>query len=84
MDVRVGDKLQMKKPHPCGTNVFEVLRIGADFKLRCLGCGRESWCPATSVKRTFARSCAKVPAASSSASQTVSFYYLSERKLCYV
>ena len=25
MDVRVGDKLQMKKPHPCGTNVFEVL-----------------------------------------------------------
>ena len=75
MDVRVGDKLQMKKPHPCGTNVFEVLRIGADFKIRC---------PATSVKRTFARSCAKVPAASSSASQTVSFYYLSERKLCYV
>ena len=41
MDVRVGDKLQMKKPHPCGTNVFEVMRIGADFKLRCLGCGRE-------------------------------------------
>ena len=69
MDVRVGDKLQMKKPHPCGTNVFEVLRIGADFKIRC---------------RTFARSCAKVPAASSSASQTVSFNYLSERKLCYV
>ena len=34
MDVRVGDKLQMKKPHPCGTNVFEVLRIGADFKIR--------------------------------------------------
>ena len=31
MDVRVGDKLQMKKPHPCGTNVFEVLRIGANF-----------------------------------------------------
>ena len=41
MDVRVGDKLQMKKPHPCGTNVFEVLRIGADFKIRCTGCGRE-------------------------------------------
>ena len=79
MDVRVGDKLQMKKPHPCGTNVFEVLRIGADFKIRCTGCGRE-----VMVKRTFARSCAKVPAASSSASQTVSFNYLSERKLCYV
>ena len=41
MDVRPADILVMKKPHPCGTNVFEVLRIGADFKLRCLGCGRE-------------------------------------------
>ena len=79
MDVRVGDKLQMKKPHPCGTNVFEVLRIGA-----APAAAEKSWCPATSVKRTFARSCAKVPAASSSASQTVSFNYLSERKLCYV
>lgn len=84
MDVRVGDKLQMKKPHPCGTNVFEVLRIGADFKSAAPAAAEKSWCPATSVKRTFARSCAKVPAASSSVSQTVSFYYLSERKLCYV
>ena len=41
MEIQVGDILVMKKPHPCGTNVFEVLRIGADFKLRCLGCGRE-------------------------------------------
>ena len=45
MDGRVGDKLQMKKPHPCGTNVFEVLRIGADFKIRCTGCGREVMVP---------------------------------------
>lgn len=30
----------MKKNHPCGSNEWEVLRIGADFKLRCLGCGR--------------------------------------------
>lgn len=42
MDVRVGDKLQMKKPHPCGTNVFEVLRIGADFKIRCTGLRQRS------------------------------------------
>ncbi len=41
MDVRVGDILTMKKPHPCGEKRWEVLRIGADFKLRCLGCGRE-------------------------------------------
>ena len=40
-DVRVGDKLQMKKEHPCGSTVFSVLRIGADFKIRCEGCGRD-------------------------------------------
>ena len=41
MDVRVGDKLQMKKSHPCGGNIFDVLRIGADFRIRCSKCGRE-------------------------------------------
>lgn len=41
MDVRLGDVLQMKKQHPCGSDRWEVLRIGADFKLRCLGCGHE-------------------------------------------
>ncbi len=41
MDVRVGDTLIMKKNHPCGKNEFLVLRSGMDFKLRCIGCGRE-------------------------------------------
>ena len=41
MDVHVGDILHMKKPHPCGDNRMEVLRIGMDFRIRCLGCGRE-------------------------------------------
>ena len=40
MDIHVGDTLVMKKTHPCGSNRWEVLRIGADFKLRCTGCGR--------------------------------------------
>ncbi len=31
----------MKKQHPCGSERWEVLRTGADFRLRCLGCGRE-------------------------------------------
>ena len=31
----------MKKAHPCGSKDWEVLRIGADFKLRCCGCGHE-------------------------------------------
>lgn len=41
MDVQLGDKLRVKKPHPCGAKDWLVLRIGADFRLRCLGCGHE-------------------------------------------
>ena len=41
MDIRVGDILTMKKSHPCGSSRWEVKRIGADFRLRCCGCGRE-------------------------------------------
>lgn len=41
MDVRLGDTLYMKKPHPCGSSAFTVLRTGMDFRLRCNGCGRE-------------------------------------------
>ena len=41
MDVRVGDVLLMKKQHPCGSSRWTVLRIGADFKLKCVGCGHE-------------------------------------------
>ena len=39
MDVQVGDILEMKKPHPCGSKRFVVLRIGMDFRLKCQGCG---------------------------------------------
>ena len=45
MDVRVGDKILVKKPHPCGANLFDVLRVGMDFKIRCNGCGREVMLP---------------------------------------
>lgn len=45
MDIRVGDVLTMKKQHPCGSNTWTVLRIGADFKLKCTGCGREIMLP---------------------------------------
>ena len=38
MDSQVGDILKMKKKHPCGSYDWEVLRIGADFRLKCLGC----------------------------------------------
>ena len=41
MDVRVGDVLRLKKKHPCGSFEWEVLRIGADFRLKCCGCSHQ-------------------------------------------
>ena len=37
----VGDEIKMKKPHPCGSHEWEILRVGADFRLKCLGCGHQ-------------------------------------------
>ena len=34
-----GDVVRLKKKHPCGSFEWEILRVGADFKLKCLGCG---------------------------------------------
>ena len=45
MDVRVGDIVTMKKPHPCGSKEFLVLRAGMDFKIRGRGCGHEIMVP---------------------------------------
>ena len=36
----LGDIVQMKKQHPCGSYEWEVLRLGADIKIKCVGCGR--------------------------------------------
>lgn len=55
MDVKVGDKLIMKKPHPCGSKEWRVTRVGADFKLTCLGCGREIMSPRSKVERGIKR-----------------------------
>ena len=53
MDVQINDVLQMKKNHPCGENRFLVLRIGADFKLRCLKCGRELMAPSSKMEKSI-------------------------------
>lgn len=45
MDIRLHDILVMKKAHPCGSDRWQVLRTGADFRLRCLGCGHELMTP---------------------------------------
>ena len=45
MDIRLRDILIMKKAHPCGSDKWLVLRTGADFRLRCMGCGHELMIP---------------------------------------
>lgn len=40
-DFQVGDVIKMKKQHPCGAKEWEILRVGADFRLRCMGCGHQ-------------------------------------------
>lgn len=36
----LGDTVQMKKTHPCGSEAWEIIRLGADIKIKCCGCGR--------------------------------------------
>ena len=40
MEYKLGSIVMMKKVHPCGTNEFEIVRVGADIKIKCVNCGR--------------------------------------------
>ena len=56
MDIRLNDILEMKKPHPCGkegSKSFLVLRIGMDFRLRCVKCGREFMVPRNKIEKSI-------------------------------
>ncbi len=53
MDIRVGDVLELKKQHPCGSKQWQVLRVGMDFKLRCAGCGHELMLPRSKAERSI-------------------------------
>ena len=55
MDVKVGDRVLMKKPHPCGSSEFTVLRVGMDFKIRCEGCGHEVMAPRKKLEKNIKR-----------------------------
>ena len=53
MDIQVKDILVMKKAHPCGEKRWLVLRTGADFRLRCLGCGHEMMVPRFKAEKSI-------------------------------
>ncbi|NLP15978.1 MAG: DUF951 domain-containing protein [Clostridiales bacterium] len=51
MDLNVGEIIKLKKPHPCGSNEWEILRTGMDFRLKCLGCGHQIMIPRKQVEK---------------------------------
>ena len=55
LDIRPGDVLTMKKQHPCGANEMFVIRSGMDFRLRCVGCGREFMVPRNKIEKSIKR-----------------------------
>ena len=53
MDFELGDVIKMKKAHPCGTNQWEILRVGMDFRLKCCGCGHQVMLPRKQVEKSY-------------------------------
>ncbi len=43
LEISVGDKVSTKKSHPCGSHDFEIMRVGIDFRIKCLGCEKQIW-----------------------------------------
>lgn len=50
-EYKLGSIVTMKKEHPCGTNEWEIIRVGADIKIKCLKCGRSIMMPRIEFNR---------------------------------
>ena len=53
MEFQIGDIVKLKKAHPCGTNEWEILRVGMDFRLKCVGCSRQVMVPRKMIEKNF-------------------------------
>ena len=53
MDLKLNQKVELKKSHPCGSKEFTLLRVGMDFKLRCNGCGHEIMLPRARAEKNI-------------------------------
>ena len=51
----VGDILELKKSHPCGTNKMRVARVGSEIRVLCLGCGRDMTLPREKLEKAVRR-----------------------------
>lgn len=52
---RLDDVVEMKKPHPCGTNRWRVIRMGMDIRIKCEGCGHSVLMPRSEFERKMKR-----------------------------
>lgn len=55
MQLNVGDVVKLKKKHPCGGYDWEILRVGADFRIKCTTCERQVWLPRREVERRITK-----------------------------
>ncbi|HIR19598.1 MAG TPA: DUF951 domain-containing protein [Candidatus Pelethomonas intestinigallinarum] len=53
MDLRLNQRVELKKQHPCGGKVWTVLRVGMDIKLRCERCGHELMLPRSKAEKAI-------------------------------
>ncbi len=53
MDIQPGDIIKLKKQHPCGSMEWEVLRTGADFRLKCMGCGHQIMTARSKIEKSI-------------------------------
>ena len=51
MDLRLKDILELKKQHPCGSKQWKVLRVGADLRIQCEGCGHRVMIPRVKLEK---------------------------------
>lgn len=61
MKLNIGDVVELKKPHPCGSKQFEITRVGMDFRIRCAGCGHEAWIPRVKLERSIRKVISQAP-----------------------
>ena len=51
--LKVGDIVRLRKPHPCGSIDWKVMRTGMDFRIQCLGCQHQAWIPRIKLERNL-------------------------------
>ncbi|OJV62940.1 MAG: DUF951 domain-containing protein [Clostridiales bacterium 38-18] len=51
LKLEVGDQITTKKPHPCGSHSFKIMRVGVDFVIKCDQCSKEIWIPRVKIEK---------------------------------